>query len=213
LGQGVPFFQAGVDMLRSKSLDRNSYNSGDWFNVLDFTYQTNNFGVGLPPAEDGQADNWPLMSPLLVNPALYPTQADIEFSVELFKEWLEIRYSSPLFRLQTAGQIDDRVAFYNTGPNALPGVIVMHLSDQVAGLAEMDNQYDEIVVIINANDEAQSIVVPEVAGQFFVLHDVQRHSVDPVVQGAVYQPGGSTFVVPARTTAVFVVKDRFRWYR
>ena len=32
LGQGVPFFHAGTDMLRSKSLDRDSYNSGDWFN-------------------------------------------------------------------------------------------------------------------------------------------------------------------------------------
>ena len=30
--QGVPFFHAGGDMLRSKSLDRDSFNSGDWFN-------------------------------------------------------------------------------------------------------------------------------------------------------------------------------------
>src|SRR6185503_12518588 len=51
-GQGVPFFHAGVELLRSKSLDRNSYNSGDWFNKLDFTYGSNNWGVGLPPAPD-----------------------------------------------------------------------------------------------------------------------------------------------------------------
>src|SRR5690606_2662869 len=44
--QGVPFMQAGSDIMRSKSMDRNSYNSGDWFNRLDWTYQTNNFGVG-----------------------------------------------------------------------------------------------------------------------------------------------------------------------
>ena len=50
LGQGIPFFHAGDELLRSKSLDRNSYNSGDWFNKLDFTYQSNNWGVGLPPA-------------------------------------------------------------------------------------------------------------------------------------------------------------------
>jgi pullulanase len=31
LSQGVPFFHAGDELLRSKSLDRNSYNSGDWF--------------------------------------------------------------------------------------------------------------------------------------------------------------------------------------
>src|SRR6185436_11410308 len=68
-GQGIPFYHAGVDLLRSKSLDRNSYNSGDWFNRLDFTYSTNNWGVGLPPARDNQSD-WGIMAPLLGNPAL-----------------------------------------------------------------------------------------------------------------------------------------------
>jgi len=32
--QGIPFFHAGDETLRSKSLDRDSYNSGDWFNRL-----------------------------------------------------------------------------------------------------------------------------------------------------------------------------------
>lgn len=32
LSQGIPFFHAGDEMLRSKSIDRDSYNSGDWFN-------------------------------------------------------------------------------------------------------------------------------------------------------------------------------------
>ncbi|MEZ4619447.1 MAG: hypothetical protein R2867_28625 [Caldilineaceae bacterium] len=48
LAQGVPFFHAGIDMLRSKSLERDSYNSGDWFNRLFFDYSFNNFGVGVP---------------------------------------------------------------------------------------------------------------------------------------------------------------------
>ncbi len=38
LGQGIPFFHAGVEILRSKSMDADSYNSGDWFNRLDFSY-------------------------------------------------------------------------------------------------------------------------------------------------------------------------------
>ena len=41
LSQGVSFWHAGGDLLRSKSLDRNSYDSGDWFNVLDFSYRDN----------------------------------------------------------------------------------------------------------------------------------------------------------------------------
>ncbi|KAI3472654.1 hypothetical protein Pfo_029175 [Paulownia fortunei] len=32
LSQGIPFFHAGDEILRSKSSDRDSYNSGDWFN-------------------------------------------------------------------------------------------------------------------------------------------------------------------------------------
>ena len=36
LSQGVPFFMAGDEILRSKSEDRNSYNSGDWFNRIDW---------------------------------------------------------------------------------------------------------------------------------------------------------------------------------
>jgi pullulanase len=49
VSQGVPFFHAGDDLLRSKSLDRDSYNSGDWFNKLLWEGQHNNFGVRLLP--------------------------------------------------------------------------------------------------------------------------------------------------------------------
>ena len=71
LSQGVPFFHAGQDLLRSKSLDRNSYDSGDWFNKLDFTYNSDNWGVGLPQAGDNQS-NWPILQPLLANLAMNP---------------------------------------------------------------------------------------------------------------------------------------------
>ena len=60
-GQGVSFWHAGGEILRSKSLDRNSYDSGDWFNVLDYSYQTNGFGRGLPPRRDNET-KWPYMS-------------------------------------------------------------------------------------------------------------------------------------------------------
>ena len=42
--QGIAYYHAGIDTLRSKSMDRNSYNSGDWFNRLDWSYADNNFG-------------------------------------------------------------------------------------------------------------------------------------------------------------------------
>src|SRR5205085_685919 len=114
LAQGVPFFHAGEDMLRSKSLDHNSYNSGDWFNRLDFTYNTNNFGVGLPTKADN-GDRWPVVRPLLADPKLKPTRASILQTVAHLRELLRIRRSSPLFRLRTAADINARVRFYNTG--------------------------------------------------------------------------------------------------
>ena len=49
LAQGPSFWHAGADILRSKSLDHNSYNSGDWFNRVDSSYQESTFGSGLPP--------------------------------------------------------------------------------------------------------------------------------------------------------------------
>ncbi len=44
--QGVAYYHAGIEILRSKSLDRNSFDAGDAFNRLDWTYTDNGFGVG-----------------------------------------------------------------------------------------------------------------------------------------------------------------------
>ena len=38
--QGIAYFHAGMELLRSKSLDRNSFDSGDWFNRIDWTGRT-----------------------------------------------------------------------------------------------------------------------------------------------------------------------------
>jgi hypothetical protein len=100
LGQGVPFFHAGPDMLRSKSLDRDSYNSGDWFNRLDVTYQDNNWGVGLPVASKNRA-NWPIMQPALADPGLDPDPVHVGAAIGHFQEMLQVRRSSALFRLPT----------------------------------------------------------------------------------------------------------------
>ena len=76
LAQTPSFWHAGADLLRSKSLDRNSYDSGDWFNTLDWTGADNGFGHGLPPKPDNEA-KWSFMKPLLADPALKPTAADV----------------------------------------------------------------------------------------------------------------------------------------
>lgn len=202
LSQGVPFFQAGDDLLRSKSLDRNSYNSGDWFNRLDFTYQTNNWGVGLPPQGDN-SDRWDEMRPLLANPDLVVTPEQIEAAVMNFREYLQIRQSSVLFRLHTAQDVSERLTFLNTGAEQTPGIIVMVLDDTVGD--DLDPNAEQIVVVINATGEAISFGDAMFADGGYVLHPVLAASHDAIVQEAAFADGA--FSVPGRTAAVFVLPE------
>jgi len=200
LGQGVPFLHAGSDLLRSKSMDRDSYNSGDWFNRLDFTYQVNNFGVGLPVADKNQ-DNWSIMQPLLADPDLKPGPADIMTAAIGLQELLAIRASSQLFRLETAADIQQRVAYHNTGPGQIPGLIVQSITDDEG---TVDRTTERIVTIVNANDEAVTPSVPVLVGHELVLHPVQQASADAIVRMAAFDSATGTFEVPGRTTAVFI---------
>lgn len=202
LSQGIPFFQAGDDLLRSKSLDRNSYNSGDWFNRLDFTYQSNNFGVGLPLAADNQGV-WDIMTPILADDALVPTPDDIAYARDTFREFAQIRQSSPLFRLQTEADVQNRLTFHNIGPDQIPGLIVMSLSDLEG--EDLDPEREMIVVLINATMEPQLFTAESLAGLPFDLHPVQANSVDPLLAEAGYDVDNGSFLVPRLTTAVFTL--------
>jgi pullulanase len=202
LGQGIPFFHAGIDLLRSKSLDRDSFNSGDWFNKLDFTYRSNNWGVGLPPAWANES-NWPVMRALLANPTIRPAAEHIRRAAEHFREMLKIRKSSRLFRLRTAEEIRTRVKFYNTGASQTPGLIVMAVEN--VGPDRIDDPYDLVVVLVNTSDSAQRFADTAFGGARLVPHPILAASSDPAVRTASYDASTATFVVPARTTAVFVV--------
>lgn len=206
LSQGIPFFHAGDEMLRSKSLDRDSYNSGDWFNRLDFSYSSNNWGVGLPPKEKNEK-NWPLIKPRLADPSYKPRSHHILAAVENMLNLLEIRYSSPLLRLRTANAIQERVRFYNTGPSWIPGVIVMGIEDGhngVPGLSQLDSIYSYIVVVINVCPTEVSFSSYALRAKSFQLHPVQMNSTDTIVKNSTYDASAGRFKVPSRTTSVFV---------
>jgi pullulanase-type alpha-1,6-glucosidase len=198
LGQGVPFLQAGTDVLRSKSLDRDSYNSGDWFNRLDWSYQANNFGVGLPPKVVNES-KWPFMGPRLADPALRPAPADIATARDVFADWLRLRADTGLFRLGSADLVQQKLSF-PPSVAATPGVIVMRLDDTVG--PDLDPRYAGMVVVFNATPQAQTVSLPELAGHTLALHPVQAGGADPVVKAA--SAAGGVLTVPARATAVFV---------
>jgi hypothetical protein len=142
------------------------------------------------------------MAPLLADPGLVPAPDDIVQMADLFQELLHIRYSSELFRLQTAEEVQARVAFHNTGPDQIPGLIVMTLSDRVE--PDLDPEREQIFVLINANDAAQSFTVAGSMGSYLELHPVQQNSVDPLVRTAGFDQATGEFYVPARTAVVFI---------
>ncbi|XP_075084556.1 pullulanase 1, chloroplastic isoform X3 [Nicotiana tabacum] len=206
LSQGIPFFHSGDEMLRSKSIDRDSYNSGDWFNRLDFSYNSNNWGGGLPPKEKNEW-NWPLIKPRLADPSYKPQKSHILAAVENFSNLVQIRYSSPLFRLRTANSIQERVRFHNTGPSWIPGLIVMSIEDGhqgVPGLSQLDPIYSYIVVIINPGPTDVSFANPALRARSLQLHPIQMNSTDDVVKNSTYDASSGCFNVPTRTTSVFV---------
>jgi pullulanase len=204
LSQGIPFFHAGQDMLRSKSMERDSYNSGDWFNRLDFTYEHNNFGVGQPP--DVPEEHFPYLRPYLADPDLVPEPEHIQRAVEHFREILQVRYSSPLFRLGDAEEVAARLVFHNTGPEQIPGLIVMSLSNGVSDRAgeRLDPEHESIVVLFNASGEEVSFADAAFADLAFELHPVLASSSDLVVRESSFDPASGAFTAPARTTTVFV---------
>jgi pullulanase/glycogen debranching enzyme len=201
LAQTPSFWHAGADLLRSKSLDRDSYDSGDWFNRLDWTGADNGFGHGLPPAGANES-KWTFMKPLLANPALKPAAGDVQTASAMAQDLLRLRFSTPLFRLGTATSINAKVGFPVSGTaDAKRGVIVMRIDDTVG--ADADPALRGLVVVFNASPDAVSQKVPGLNGTFR-LSPVQANGADSVVKQAAYDASTSTFSVPARTVAVFV---------
>ena len=199
--QGIAYFHAGGELLRSKSLDANSFDSGDWFNRLDWTLASNNFGIGLPPARDNGHD-WPWLRALLADPALKPSAADIAFTAGAFRDLLRIRTSSTLFRLRSAADIRDRLIFHNTGPMGLPAVLVAQLD----GRGYPGAGFAEIIYLINVDETAHTLTVEALRGHELRLHPVHSAAgaADLRAREARYDASRGVFSVPARTAVVFV---------
>ncbi|MGA8087107.1 MAG: pullulanase-type alpha-1,6-glucosidase [Terracidiphilus sp.] len=201
LGEGIPFYQGGDDLLRSKDMDQNSYNSGDWFNKIDWSGQTANWGIGLPIASQNQSQ-WPIMTPLLSNPAYTPQPSNIAITTAAFQEFLKIRYSSRLFRMATLGEIQQNLKFLNTGPNQIPGLIVMKLDANGGNYGP----YKHILVVFNATKVQANFSDSSLRGLALALHPFQRSAADPIVRQSSFNSKQGTATVPGLTTAVFVAE-------
>jgi pullulanase-type alpha-1,6-glucosidase len=214
LSQGVAFIHGGDDLLRSKSGDSNSYDSGDYFNRIYWNGSANNWSAGLPPQNTGNnVANAATLGPLLVSQAV-PDTGTIQATSTRVQEFLKIRKSTDLFRLGTAALINSCVSFPDQGAQ-VHGLIV----EQILGVgcvAGTTSGYNAVVVLYNPSTSAQSFTISSAtyanAAKGTASGNVSLHPVQLAGSDATLLAGwnfsstgtGGTFTVPAQTTAVFV---------
>ncbi|HSI56266.1 MAG TPA: alpha-1,6-glucosidase domain-containing protein [Ideonella sp.] len=201
MGQGVPFIHAGDELLRSKAMDRDSYNAGDWFNRIDWTAGSNYFdSFGLPSAEKNQ-DNWELMKPFLQNANANPSGTDIVATREAVKDLLRVRRDTTMLRLRDKASVMGCVSFPDASAQ-VAGLVVMQVGkgDTSCG----DGKYKRLVVMVNAGPAARSFTIAALQGKALVLHPLLAAGSDAVVKAASFNTASGALTVPARSVAVFV---------
>jgi len=221
LGQGVPFIHAGSEILRSKSGDGDSYDSGDWFNAINWNYDHNNWGKGLPPAWRNQ-EEWGFWKTRLSDPAFRAKKQDIIDSLGQFQRLLMIRQSSPLFRMHNEIQVQQRVSFLNAekGQEQTPGLIVMRLWDGIKD-ANLDPLRQQVLVIIHSGPQATTFDHPVLRQPGWTdftdnkNRALLQQSIKPISQSsetaepralAKFQKNGK-LLIPPRSISVFQILD------
>jgi pullulanase len=206
LSQGIAYLHAGQEILRSKSLDRNSYDSGDWFNRIDWTLQDNGFASGLPlPLDSPQNDA--LMRPVLKNPNAHAAPEDIQFTLARTLELLRVRRSTALLRLPTAAQIQARLRFFNVGPEQIPSVLAAHIDGrELPELPLPADDFAALVFLINVDTKPHTLTLPEAWRGDFALHPALLDSPagDARRAEARYDKATGQFDIPARSALVYV---------
>lgn len=197
LGQGVPFTHMGSELLRSKSMQRDSYDSGDWFNKVDFTLQDNNWNKGLP-RKDKDGDNYSIIEQVIYGSGAHaqPSSKEIQQMVDYYLDLAHLRQSYPLITLGTGTEVIKRVAFHNTGVDQQPGLIIMSINNG-QGLQDIDSTLDAMVIAINATPEIKTF---DIGFSGFELSNQYRSD---LAKGA--KVDGNLLTIPAWTPAVFVM--------
>ncbi len=191
LSQGIAFFEGGSELLRSKSGDADSYDSGDWFNRIDFSFASNNWAVGLPPHWRNLSD-WSFWKPRLDSGMFGATTDEILKAKDLFLAYLRIRSESDHFRLSTLEEVETQLRFLSNDAGLTPGLIVYWIQG-----TEGDR-----LIALNPAPEAQTFLSPILQAKTWRLHPELRKFVDdPSIRKARLE-------VPPQTALVLVEGKR-----
>ncbi len=190
LSQGIPFIEGGSEILRSKSGDVDSYDSGDWFNHLSFDLQDNNWGKGLPPSFKNYND-WSFWFPRLNEQLMKPTRTDILANLEVFKSLLKIRTSSTLFNPKNSLEVSQTINFIDNDISPNTGIIAF----------ELINNKEEMLILFNVNKNQVQFNHP-IFNKGWKLHPGLTAKVDQELINARILP--DNVLIPARSIMVLV---------
>ncbi len=194
LGQGIPFVESGTELLRSKNGDQDSYDSGDFFNRIDWTGQTNFWSAGLPPAWKNYND-WSFWTPRLDEPALKVNPQLIGQTHAYFKALLRLRQSSALFKLNSASEISRHLHFIDNDQQPEPGLIAMLLS----------NDSEEILIFFNASRTARDFQHSTLRKPW-QIHPLFGEDISPILSEVVLSPLTGSIQLPGRSTVVLLLQ-------
>lgn len=154
--QGIPFFQAGEEFLRSKPRDEagtvfeeNSYNSPDYVNSLKWDRKSDYIDV-----------------------------------YNYYRGLIAVRKSYGAFRMTTTAEIQANLRFIGgLQPNVVAFTIDCSPEDQEATDKEIASSNETICVIYNANREAITVQIPEREWKVFVKEDMAGAEVLETLEG------------------------------
>jgi pullulanase len=155
--------------LHARSLRPDEAAGRDWFNKIDWSGTTANWGIRLPLASQN-GGQWSIMTPLVSNPVYTPRPENIAYSSTAFREFMQIRFISRLFRMSTFAEVQQNLTFLNTGPNQTPGLIVMKLDANGGDYGTNRN----ILVVFNATNEEVTFTDAILQGIHLHLHPCSK---------------------------------------
>jgi len=186
--QGVAFIESGSEILRSKSGDTDSYDSGDWFNQIYYNFEENNWAKGLPPSFKNYND-WSFWYPRLKDLNTLPTRTNILTNLNAFKAFLKVRSSSSLFQLNSLDEVEKHLSFLSNANNSNEGVIALNLK----------NADEELIILFNTRVKMMKFY-NQAIDESFILHRYFNSTHDSKLK--IVKIGEGEITLPARSVVI-----------